>query len=166
MKVLIPLAITVTFLLVYSLWGRDWLKSKPWAWSQAFFAWVEPIEIFLFKKSPTILFARTLTGLGGLLTFLQNFNGVDITPVLPLFPEKYHGIITFAINSLPLTLSLIGGAVEWLRVKTTLPVNLIAVPDKIVAENPKVAVTIAAAVETNEVAIAAIDEAKAEAKVV
>jgi hypothetical protein len=159
MKILIVLSIITALLLWYALWGRDWLKTKPWA--QSFFAKIEPIEIVLFKKSQTILLGRTLSGLGVLLTFLQQFNGIDLTPILPLVPEKYQGPLNIAVNSLPMTISVIGWMVEKLRNKTTKPVELVAVPDKVVAENPKVAEAVAMADATKTEAVAAAVEAKA-----
>lgn len=161
MKVLIPLSLVTLILLIYALWVRDWLKSKPWA--QGFFAKVEPIEILLFKKSETILFSRVLQVLGVILTFLQQFNGIDLTPILPLFPEKYHGIVMLLTNSMPLIISLLGWMVEKLRNSTTKPLELVAVPDKVLEENPTLANTIAAAdatkAEAVEVAKAAVEKA-------
>lgn len=46
----------VVLIIIYAMWGRAWLKRQPW--SQGFFDWIEPIELVLFKKSETILFAR------------------------------------------------------------------------------------------------------------
>jgi hypothetical protein len=160
MKTLIILAIVTALLLWYALQGRDWLKSKPWA--QPFFAWVEPIEIVLFKKSQTILFARLLSGLGVVLTMLQQFNGVDLTPILPLVPENYQHFLTLGVNCLPLLITAIGWMVEKLRNATSKPLELVAVPDKVVAENPRVAEAVAMAGQTKVEAVAvAVSEAKA-----
>jgi hypothetical protein len=163
MKTLIILAIITALLLWYALQGRDWLKSKSWA--QGFFARVEPIEILLFKKSETILAARTLKILGLVLTGLQQFAGIDLTPILPLVPEKYQHMMTIAVNSLPMVISVIGWMVEKLRNKTTKPIELVAVPDKVVAESPALQDVIAKAddakVEAVAVTAAAVEEAKA-----
>lgn len=162
MTILLPLALFVAVLLVYALWGRDWLKGT--SWGARFLSWIEPIEIFLFKKSPTILFGRTLTALGGLLTLLAQLGSIDITPLMPLVPDKYEGIVRVVWNLLPMLVTGLGMAVEKLRNATTLPIEIVAVPEKVIAENSVVAATVADAVSTNTVAIAAIDEAKTEAK--
>lgn len=156
MKVLLPLAVVVAVLLVYALWGRDWLKRQPWA--EGFFAVVEPIELVLFKKSETILFARVLSGLGAVLTLLTQLGQVDITPLMPLVPEKYQGIVQVAWNLLPLTITGLGMIVEKLRNSTTLPLEIVAVPDKVIAENPKVAEAVAVAKEIKAEAIAVVKE--------
>jgi hypothetical protein len=158
MKVLIVLAVVTGLLLVYALWGREWLKSKPWA--EGFFAWVEPIEITLFKKSETILFARLLSGLGGVLTILTQLGSIDISPILPLVPDKYAGIVQTVYGFLPLLITGVGAIVEWLRNRTTKPIELVAVAEKDIT--PAVATAIAVA----EVAkVDAVAEVKAEQKV-
>ena len=88
MKTLIVLAVITGLLLWYALQGRDWLKTKSWA--QPFFDWIEPIEIVLYKKSETILFGRLLQLLGVALTGLIWVGSIDITPIIPLVPEKYQ----------------------------------------------------------------------------
>lgn len=141
MKFLLPIALIVAILLLYALWGRDWLKSKPWA--QPFFERVEPIEIALFRKSETLLVGRTLQGLGYALTALQSVNGIDFTPLMPFLPEKHQMIVQGAISVSPLLISGLGWLIEWLRKRTTKPIELVAVPDKVVAENPMVAAAVA-----------------------
>jgi hypothetical protein len=162
MKILIALSLITALLLWYALQGRDWLKSKPWA--QRFFAWIEPIEIVLFKKSQTILAARTLSLLGLALTGLQQFDGVDLTPILPLVPEKYQHIMTLAVNSLPMLISVIGWMVEKLRNTTTKPIELVSVPDKVVAASPALQEAVAMAETTKVEAVAVTAVAVAEAK--
>lgn len=162
MKTLIILALITALLLWYALQGRDWLKSKPWA--AGFFAWVEPIEIVLFKKSQTILFARLLSGLGVVLTMLQQFNGIDLTPILPFVPEKYQSFLTIGVNCLPLLISAVGWMVEKLRYATTKPIELVEVADKVVAANPEVARLVSEADDTKNVAVAVTAQAVSEAK--
>jgi len=161
MKTLIVLAVITGLLLLYALWGREWLKAKPWGWSVAFFAWVEPVEIFLFRKSETILFARLKVVWGVVLTYLTQASQIDWTPILPFIPEKYHIYVNAAISSLPLILSMLGAADEKQRNGTTKPIELVAVPDKIVAETPKLAEAVAMADATKVEAVAAVAEAKA-----
>jgi hypothetical protein len=154
MKILLPIAAIVAVLLVYVLWGRDWLKKQSWA--QGFFAFVEPIEIFLYKKSETILFGRLLTGLGAVLTLLTQVGSIDITPLMPFVPEKYHAFVQFVWNLLPLTISALGMIVEKLRNSTTKPLELVAVPE--VGLTPEVKVAIAQADETKEWAVSVVKD--------
>lgn len=161
MTILVVLAVITGLLLWYALQGRDWLKSKPWG--QALLAKAEPVEIFLFKKSETLIVARTLQGLGAILTALTWLGSIDITPILPLVPEKYTAIVQAAFSFLPLVLNGLGAIVERLRNRTTKPIELVAVADKVVAENPVVAEAIAKAddLKVEAVAVTAVAVAKA-----
>jgi hypothetical protein len=162
MKTLIILSLITALLLWYALQGRDWLKKKG---AVKFFAWVEPIEILLFKKSQTILAGRTLQGLGVALTALQQIDGIDITPILPIIPEEYRTFATTAVGCLPMIISAIGWMMEKLRYTNTKPVGLVALPDKLVAENPvlREAVAMADATKVEAVAVAAVAVAEAKA---
>jgi hypothetical protein len=154
MKFLLPIAVIVAAALVYALWGREWLKTKTWA--QPFFAWVEPIEILLFKKSETILFARLKVFGGVALTYLVQASQIDWTPILPFIPEKYHFFVNAAISSLPLLLSLLGVADEKQRYTATKPIELVAVPE--VGLTPEVKVAIAQAEDAKELAVAVVKD--------
>jgi hypothetical protein len=154
--ILVPVAILLTW---YALWGRDWLKSKPWA--QGFFAWIEPIEIKLFKKSQTILFARLKIVSGLILTMLTQAGTINLTPLMPFVPEQYQAYVNVAVNCLPLALSLMGWIDEALRNKTTAPLEIVALSDKAVADSPKLAEAVAMADQTKTEAVAAVVEAKA-----
>lgn len=156
MKILLPLALVVAVLLVYAVWGREWLKKKSWA--QGFFSWVEPIEIFLYKKSETILFARLKIVSGLLLTFLTSIGNIDLTPITPFVPEKYQWLVSAAVNLLPLLISFVGWMDESLRKGTTLPIEIVETPDKVIAENPKVAEAVAMAQATKVEAVAVVKE--------
>lgn len=157
MKILLPLTLITALLLLYALWGREWLKSKTWA--QGFFAWVEPIELKLFKKSETILFARLLTGLGGVLTLLTQLGSIDISPILPLVPDKYAGIVQTVYGFLPLLITGVGAIVEWLRNRTTKPIELVAIAEKDITPAVEAAIITAEVAKVEAVAVAA--EAKA-----
>jgi hypothetical protein len=159
MKTLVVLAVITGLILWYALQGRDWLKTKLWA--QGFFELIEPIEIFIYKKSETILVARSLQGLGAILTVLTWVGSIDITPIMPLVPEKYQPYVHAAMSFLPLVLNALGAIVERLRNQTTKPLELVAVPDKVVAETPKIAEAVAMADATKQEAVAVIEEAKA-----
>lgn len=157
MKILIGLSALAAVLTWYALWGRDWLKNKPWA--QPFFAWIEPYEIFLFKKSETILFARLLSGLGAVLTFLTQFGEIDLTPFMPFVPEKYQTFVNVAVNCLPLLITAVGWMVEKLRNATTKPIELVAVAEKDIT--PAVATAIVVAEVAKADAVTAVADAKA-----
>lgn len=159
MRILLPLALIVAVLLVYALWGRDWLKSKSWA--AGFFAWIEPVEIALFKKSVTLLVARMLTGLGGVLTLLAQLGSIDITPLMPLVPDQYEGIVRVVWNLLPLLVTGLGMIVEKLRNATTLPIEVVAVPEKVLSENVRVAAAVATVEVAKAEAVAVVNEQKA-----
>jgi hypothetical protein len=161
MKVLIVLAVITGILLWYALKGRDWFKST--SWGQRFLVWIEPAEIWLYKKSEMLIVARGLQAMGATLTFLTWIGQIDITPILPLVPEKYAGIVQAVFSFLPLVLNGLGAIVERLRNRTTKPIELVALPDKVVAENPKVAeaVAMADATKVEAVAVVATEAAKA-----
>lgn len=120
-------ALLIALLLWYAVSGRNWLKSKSWA--EGFFAWIEPAEIVLFKKSETILVARVKMATGLLLTLFTQIGAIDITPLMPFVPEKYKGYAQVFFNLLPISITLIGWMDEHLRKMTTQPLELVAAPD-------------------------------------
>lgn len=157
MAIGIIVALTITGLvLFYAVEGRPWLKSKPWA--AGFFAFVEPFERVLFNKSETILFARLKMFTGLLLTLLTSLGTIDLSPIMPLVPDKYAGVLRIAFNLLPLSLTLVGWADQTLRNGTTLPIEIVSMPDKDIT--PKVAEAIAIAAATKAEAVAVVVEAK------
>ena len=151
--VLFVLAVLLT---VYALWGRSWLKGT--SWGARFLTWIEPFEIALYKKSETILFARLKIASGLLLAFLTNIGTIDLTPIMPFVPEKYQVWVHAAFNLMPLILSIVGWMDQSLRNRTTLPIEVVAVPEKVLAENPKVAEAVAMAQVTKVEAVAAVKE--------
>jgi hypothetical protein len=126
---MIPAIIIVVLLLVvlwYALRGRAWLKEQPWM--QGFFAWIEPIEIALYKKSETILVGRLMwvggflvTGYDSLATFLPS---LDLTPVT----NRALSWVSDDLRPLVVTgaVTLIGLLINWLRKRTTKPVDAVA----------------------------------------
>jgi hypothetical protein len=126
---MIPTIIVVLLLLVvlwYALRGRAWLKEQPWA--KGFFAWIEPIEIALYKKSETILVGRLMwvggflvTGYDSLATFLPS---LDLTPVT----NRVLSWVSDDLRPLVVSASLagIGLLINWLRKRTTKPVEAVA----------------------------------------
>ena len=162
MKTLIVLAVITGLLLWYALQGREWLKTKSWA--QGFFAWIEPIEIVLFRKSETILFARLKMFTGMLLMILSQIGTIDLTPFMPFVPDQWEPYVRATFNLMPLIITFVGWMDENLRKTTTKPIELVAVADKVVAENPALAQTIAKADELKVEAVAVTAVAVAEAK--
>jgi hypothetical protein len=141
MKIAIALVLLIVFLIWYAVSGRTWLKSKSWA--QGFFAWIEPIEIVLYKKSETILLARAKVFVGVLLTVLTYLGTIDLTPLMPFVPDKYEALVKALFNLLPLSVSLLGLIDEKLRNQTTLPVELVAVSDAKASPRVKEAIALA-----------------------
>lgn len=137
--------------IVLVVWVRPWLRTKPWA--QGFMAWIEPIEIMLWRKSETILFARFKMIVGVLLTVLTQAGSIDITPLMPFVPDKYEGILRLAFNMLPMTLTLLGALDEQLRKDTTKPLEIVALPQ---IKPPEVAAAVAEAEATKVAAVAVI----------
>lgn len=153
-------AVVATLVILwYALGGRSWLKSKLWA--QSFFVAIEPVEIFLYKKSETILIARFKIFVGLLLSALTSLGALDLTPIMPFVPEKYAFLAHAAINLLPLAISIVGLIDEKLRNTTTKPVELVALPDKAVENNPRIAEAVAMAEVTKVEAVAVVTEEKA-----
>ena len=155
---LITLAVLAALLLWYALLGREWLKSKPWA--QGFFAWAEPVEIALFKKSETILFARLKIVTGFVLTILTQAGAINLAPFMPFVPEKYQLWVNIAVNAVPMLLSVVGMIDEWLRNRTTKPIELVSAPEA--TATPVVKAAIAQADAAKAEAIAVVQDAKAE----
>jgi hypothetical protein len=154
MKTLIALAVITGLLLAYALKGREWLKSKSWA--QPFFAWVEPIEILLFRKSETILFARLKMLTGVLLMILSQVGTIDLTPIMPFVPDQYEPYIRAVFNLMPLIITAVGWMDEKLRNTTTKPIELVAVPDT--GQTAEVKVAIAQAEDAKELAVAVVKD--------
>lgn len=150
------------FLLVAAtLWAafiRTWLKNKPWA--KPFFDWLEPIELALYKKSETILFARTKVATGVLLAVLTQIGSVDITPLMPLVPSQYQGAVTIAFNLLPLSISIVGFLDEKLRRTTTKPLELVALSNEDLS-HPAVAAAVQTAEAVKEDAVSTVQEVQA-----
>ena len=154
MKILLPIAVLVAVLLWYAVQGREWLKSKTWA--SGFFAVVEPVEIALFRKSETILFARLKMLSGIALAALTMLGTIDLTPLMPFVPDQYEPIVRGAFNLLPLILTVIGWLDERLRNTTTKPIELVAVAERDISQ-PMLEAIVAADV-AKEQAVAVVTE--------
>lgn len=153
---LLVVALIVALLFVYALVLRPWLKTKPW--TAGFFAKVDSVELALFKKSEAMLVSRLLS-FGGLLvtaydalaTFAVSLNWTPVTDrVFASIPPDMRGLVITAL------LAAIGWVIGWLRKQTTKPLELVAVSDKDVAANPKVAEAIAMADATKAEAVSVV----------
>jgi len=155
------IVITIVVLIaLYAIVGRHYLKKQPWA--QSFFAWVDPLELALFKKSETILVGRLLWIGGALVTFYDGLavfvHSLDITPLttrifdwLQIPPDMRNLLATAFIG-------IVGLLINRLRKTTTKPLELVAVSSSTVT--PEVAQTMAAAEEAKQEAVQAVAEAK------
>lgn len=148
----------LAFIVWYVMRGRAWLKTKPWA--QSFFAWIEPIETALYKKSETLLVGRLMwvggffvTAYDSLAMFLPS---LDLTPisnrVLSFVPDDMRPLVVSS------ALAGIGLLIGWLRKRTTKPLEVVAVPDD---APPAVAAAVDKVEAANAQAVAAATAAKA-----
>jgi hypothetical protein len=159
----ITLALVIAVLLWYAIKGREWLKTKPWA--ESFFAWIEPFEIALYRKSETILVGRLLWVGGLFVTFYDSVavfaSSLDLTPVTTRIfdwlsiPADMRGLTVSAF------LGILGLLMNRLRNRTSRPIELVAVSDKAAADNPRVAEAIAMADVTKTEAVNVVADAKA-----
>jgi hypothetical protein len=116
------------FVLVWSVFLRPWLRTKP---SMAWFfrlKVVEWIELNIYKKSETLALSRWLAALGGLLTGLTQIDPAMLTmvtqvsaAVLPEWAQRFA-------TALPLLITVAGFLGEFLRRDTGKPVELIGIP--------------------------------------
>lgn len=154
---------TIIALLVYALWARPWLKQQKFA--QPFFAWIEPFERVLFKKSETILVGRLLWVGSGFVTLYdgaaQFIPSLDLSPITTRVADTLH--IPTDMRGLVVSAFVmgLGWVINKLRAQSSKPLELVALSDKAVAESPKLAEAVAMADTTKTEAVAAAVEAKA-----
>jgi hypothetical protein len=155
----VPL-ILIGLVMAYALAIRPWLKNQ--AWAQRFFAWIEPAELALFKKSETVLMGRLLSIGGAIVTaydgFMAYFSGLSWTPLT----TRAMDFLSIPADMRPLAMSAavsgIGVAIVSLRKRTTKPLALVAVPEASIP--PAAAQAMAAADIAKDQAVAAVAEAK------
>ena len=159
----------VVLVTLYVLFGRELLKDiearqeaapDGSQWAVKWFDFWEPIEIYLWRKSETILFARLKVFVGALLTLLTQAGAIDLTPIMPFFPEKHRVWLQFAFNCIPLTITVLGLMDEKLRRETTKPLELVAIREEDVP--PEIRAAIIAAEAAKKQAVAEVKLAKAE----
>lgn len=147
--------IILGLVMAYALAIRPWLKTIPAA--QRFFAWIEPFERNLFKKSETVLVGRLVWLSGAIVTLYDGattyFAGLNWEPLttrifdLLHIPQDMRGLAAGAAAT------GLGLAIVSLRKRTTKPLELVAAP-----QTPDLAVQVAmikADVAKNE-AVAAV----------
>jgi hypothetical protein len=127
-------------------------------WAKPFFLAIEPFELWVYKKSETILWARFKVFIGLLLTTLTQAQVIDITPLMPLVPDAWEPTIKILWGMLPMFISFLGLVDEKLRNDTTKPIELVALPEA-KKEIPEVKAILEAAQETKEAAVAVAEAA-------
>lgn len=147
---LIVFGILTLFLLNYVLWAREWLHDRPWPWSQRYFEWIEPLEIFFYRKSETLLWGRWLMLGGTLMPVLESVQLLNIPELIALLPENW-------VKWAPLVFTVCGVVVEIQRRYTTKPLEVVELPT--LGNTPEVNIAVAN-LETAkaEVATAIADE--------
>lgn len=160
MKWLFALALLTAFIIFYVAVFRPWLRQKSWA--EGFFRLIEPIELHLWRKSETILFARFKMLIGMLLSLLTTIGQINVEPILAVFPVEQQGKIRLALGLLPLAITIIGWVDEQLRKDTSKPLELVALPEN---KPPEVVQAIMQADVAKVEAVAAIEVAKVEKKI-
>lgn len=160
---IIILCLIVALLFVYAIVLRPWLKEQSWA--VKFFAWIDPVELALFKKSEQVLAGRLVWLGGGIVTIYDAvgayFSNLDFTPITTRLFDWMHIPQDFRGLTLSAFVTALGLMIVNLRKKVTKPLELVAVSDKDVATNPKVAEAIAMADQTKTEAVNVVADAKA-----
>jgi hypothetical protein len=90
------------------------------------------------------------------LTVLTSLGSIDLTPIMPFVPDKYAGMVRAVFNLLPMIITVMGMVDEKLRNGVSKPIELVAIPDKVVQENPKIAEAVAMADATKTEAVSAV----------
>lgn len=169
MTAIIAILLITLIVMVWVAWGRAWLHSKRevWPWANKFFQAIEPVEIKLWGKSETLMWARFKMLIGIVMTTLVQLQQIDLGPIKPFLPEKYKAWLEVAVDFTPLTLTVLGYIDEQLRKGTTQPLELVAVSEKEMAEQPIIreAVETANTVKLEAVA-AVVEEQKASVDVI
>lgn len=138
MKILIFLTVLTVLVALYVVVIRPWLRKTEWA--KPFFSnpVTEWIELHLFRKSETLMWARYRMALGTTLTALQSFGAIDITPLITVLtfvlPDQYDWVAQVIATGWPMVFALAGAIAEILRRDTTKSLDLVAVPEAVKAD--------------------------------
>lgn len=146
------IAVVVALVAAYVVLVRPWLCRQ--AWARTLFAAIEPIELRLWKKSETILWARFKQVLAVLFAALPQIGAIDVTPYLAVIPQKHHWWVMLIPSA---ALSIDGLIGEWLRRTTTKPLELVAIPEKV---DPAVAEAVTEVEIANKMAVEVVKEAQ------
>lgn len=157
--ILLSLAIVLVVIAIWVVGGRAWLKDKPWAWSKWWFALIEPFEITFYRKSETILKARTMQVTGLLLSALTALGQIDLSLFVPFLPEGWAWV-SLLTPIIPLLISVVGWMDEQMRKDTKTPLEIVELPDDKSALPAPVIEAVAQAEATKEIAVAAVKEAE------
>lgn len=152
-SVLLILALTLV-IVAYVTFVRDLLKTTDWGCR--FLSWIEPMELALWRKSETILWARFKVFVGALLAFLMQIGTIDFTPFVVFLPEEHQDVARKLVGLLPLLISVVGIVDEKLRRSTTKPLEVVAVPSDAPPEVKEAVLEVEA---TNAEAVAKVKEA-------
>ena len=157
-KIIWGLVIVTGLVLLYALLVRPWLRKREWA--KPFFAnpVIEWLEIYLWSKSESILWARWQQFLGLVLTVIGFLGAIDYSLLAAVVPPKYVPFLPL----IPMVLNLTGTIAEALRRDTSTPLAVVALPE---VKPVAVAIAVAEAKAANIVAVAAVDVAKQEGTV-
>lgn len=150
-KIIWTLLVLIAFTILYVLFLRNWLKEQPWA--KGFFAWIEPYEIALWRKSETILWARFLIVLGLIPPILEQLGDLSGSGIERLLPEKYQALWT-------LSFTVIGIVNEFLRRSTTKPLEIVELPQNL---PPAVAQAVNRAEVAKDAAVAVVEKTEQKA---
>lgn len=151
--------IIVGLILAYALAIRPWLKTQ--AWAVRFFAWVEPFERNVFKKSETVLVGR-LVWLGGAIVtlydgFLAYFSSLNVEPLTTRVMDFLHIPQDLRGLTLSAAVTAIGLAMVRLRKTTTKPLEVVAAPQNL---SPTATAAVQRAETANQRAVEAVAEVK------
>lgn len=121
----------IVLIVWYAISGRAWLKSQSWA--KGFFAWIEPIELALYQKSETILVGRLLWVGSGIVTFYDTIatfvTSLDLTPLTTRIFDTLQIPPDMRNLSISAFIGIVGLLINWLRKRTTKPLELVAIPE-------------------------------------
>lgn len=138
MKILIFLTVLTVIVALYVTIARPLMRKTEWF--KPFFAnpVTEWIELTFFRKSETLMWARYNMALGTVVTTLQSFGAIDITPLITVLtfvlPENYRWIAQAIAAGWPMVFSVLGVIGELQRRDTTKPLDLVAVPESVKAD--------------------------------
>lgn len=150
MKLFLWLLSIAAFVAIWVTLLRPWLKTQSFA--APFFARIEPIEIMLWSKSETILWARFQAIVGALLATLAGLGTIDLSPVKAILPDTLKPYA----DLVPLIITLSGFVSEALRRNTSKPLAVVAAP----VDAPGTLAANARVEQANASAVATVEAAK------